>query len=173
MTAAVVAAELPIANSMTGTFRTTPDHLTSRPLSFVVGGDLGGQSYCRRTGEVGYPIFSIMQALSPDFFLFNGDQIYGDDTCKVTGPSNVTGWYNIPGNFPSITDNRINWTNETQLQDVYNEHWEYNRGDLHFKLFYAILLCIHKLMIMKWQMITAVTGHIGLVQLKIEKAFLM
>ena len=133
MTAAAEAAVLPIANSMTGTFRTAPDHLTSRPVSFIVGGDLGGQSYCRRMGEVGYPTFSIMQALSPDFFLFNGDQIYGDDTCKVTGPSNVTGWYNIPGNFPSITDNRISWTNETQLQDVYNKHWEYNRADPHLQ----------------------------------------
>src|SRR5918911_1878464 len=123
-------------DSMIGSFRTAPDHLTSKPVSFIVGGDLGGQNYCRRDGTggiQGYPMFSIMQALSPDFFLFNGVQIYGDYTCTVTSPSNVTGWHNIPGNFPSITDNKINWMNETQLQDVYNKHWEYNRADLHLQ----------------------------------------
>ena len=68
------------SSSIIGTFRTAPDHhlFTSssgggnRSISFVVGGDLGGQSYCRRVGGggvvvvVGYPIFSIMRALSPD-----------------------------------------------------------------------------------------------------------
>ncbi|MGB6629006.1 MAG: alkaline phosphatase D family protein [Nitrososphaeraceae archaeon] len=124
-------------SSMTGTFRTAPDHhlTSSKPVSFVVGGDLGGQSYCRRVGGgvVGYPIFSIMRALSPDFFVFNGDQIYGDNTCSAKGPSNVTGWTNIEGNFPSVTDNKVNWTNQTQLQDVYNKHWEYNRADPHLQ----------------------------------------
>jgi alkaline phosphatase D len=76
-----------------------------------------------------------MQALSPDFFVFNGDQIYGDNECSANGPSNVTGWTNIPGNFPSVTDSKVNWTNQTQLQDVYNKHWEYNRADPHFQSF--------------------------------------
>jgi phosphodiesterase/alkaline phosphatase D-like protein len=48
-----------------------------------------------------------MQSLSPDFFIFNGDQIYGDIACSANGPSNVTGWTNIEGNFPSVTDNKI------------------------------------------------------------------
>ena len=107
--------------------------MTSRPVSFVVGGDLGGQNYCRRAGGEGYPIFSVMQALSPDFFVFNGDQIYGDNACSAKGPSNVTGWHNVPGNFSSVLDNKINWTNQTQLQDVYNKHWEYNRADVHLQ----------------------------------------
>ncbi|HEY7081367.1 MAG TPA: PhoD-like phosphatase N-terminal domain-containing protein, partial [Nitrososphaeraceae archaeon] len=71
-------------DSMIGSFRTAPDHLTSKPVSFIVGGDLGGQNYCRRDGTggiQGYSIFSIMQSLSPDFFIFNGDQIYGDNAC--------------------------------------------------------------------------------------------
>jgi alkaline phosphatase D len=123
-------------DSMIGSFRTAPDHLTSKPISFVVGGDLGGQNYCRRDGTGGiqdYPIFSIMQSLSPDFFIFNGDQIYGDNACSINGPSNVTGWTNIEGNFPSVTDNKVNWNNQTQLQDVYNKHWEYNRADPHLQ----------------------------------------
>ena len=123
-------------DSMLGSFRTAPDNLTSEPVSFVVGGDLGGQNYCRRDGTGGirgYPIFSIMQSLSPDFFIFNGDQIYGDNACSAKGPSNVTGWTNIEGNFRSVTDNKVNWTNQTQLQDVYNKHWEYNRSDPHLQ----------------------------------------
>jgi len=123
-------------DSVIGSFRTAPDHLTSKPISFVVGGDLGGQNYCRRDGTggiQGYPIFSIMQSLSPDFFIFNGDQIYGDNACSINGPSNVTGWSNIVGNFPSVIDNKVNWNNQTQLQDVYNKHWEYNRADPHLQ----------------------------------------
>jgi len=123
-------------DSMIGSFKTAPNHLTIEPVSFVVGGDLGGQNYCRRDGTggiQGYPIFSIMQSLSPDFFIFNGDQIYGDNACSVNGPSNATGWTNIEGNFPSITDNKINWNNQTQLQEVYSKHWEYNRADPHLK----------------------------------------
>ncbi|HVI20815.1 MAG TPA: alkaline phosphatase D family protein, partial [Bacillus sp. (in: firmicutes)] len=119
-------------DSMIGNFRTAPDHLTSKPVSFVVGGDLGGQNYCRRDGTggiQGYPIFSIIQSLSPDFFIFNGDQIYGDNACSINGPSNVIGWTNIEGNFPSVTDNKVNWNNHTQLQDIYSKHWEYNRAD--------------------------------------------
>jgi alkaline phosphatase D len=121
---------------MIGSFRTAPDHLTSKPVSFVIGGDLGGQNYCRRDGTggiQGYPIFSIMQSLSPDFFIFNGDQIYGDNACSINGPSNVTGWTNIEGNFPSVTDNKVNWNNQTQLQDIYSKHWEYNRADPHLQ----------------------------------------
>lgn len=130
------------SDCMIGSFRTAPNHLTStssnsnRPISFVIGGDLGGQSYCRRIG-IGYPIFSIMQALSPDFFIFDGDQIYGDSACFANGPSNVTGWRNIEGNFLSATDNRVNWSNQTQLEDIYNKHWEYNRADPHLQGFFA------------------------------------
>jgi alkaline phosphatase D len=130
---------LPTSDSMIGNFRTAPNHLTSsssstnnRTISFLIGGDLGGQNYCRRDGTggiQGYPIFSIMQSLSPDFFIFNGDQIYGDNACSANGPANVTGWKNIEGNFQSVTDKKVNWNNQTQLQDIYNKHWEYNRAD--------------------------------------------
>jgi alkaline phosphatase D len=132
---------LPPSDSVIGSFRTAPDHLTgsntdNRTISFVVGGDLGGQNYCRRDGTggiQGYPIFSIVQSLSPDFFIFNGDQIYGDIACTADGPSNVTGWKNIEGNFLGIADNKVNWDNQTQLQDIYNKHWEYNRADPHLQ----------------------------------------
>ena len=121
------------SSSITGTFRTSPENSTSKTVRFVIGGDLGGHRYCRRV-DLGYPIFSIIKALSPDFFIFNGDQIYGDDVCPAhQGPEDVVGWYNIQGNFPSITDENVNWSNLSQLQDIYNKHWEYNRADPHIQ----------------------------------------
>lgn len=122
------------SNSIMGTFRTAPDHSTSKPVRFIVGGDLAGQRYCRRI-DLGYPIFSVMKSLSPDFFIFNGDQIYGDNDCSAKGPDNVTGWHNIPGSFPGSTDSDVNWANTSLLQDVYNKHWEYNRADPHLQSF--------------------------------------
>jgi alkaline phosphatase D len=122
-----------VSDSIRGTFRTSPEHSTSKTVSFVIGGDLGGQRYCKRI-DLGYPIFSIMKALSPDFFIFNGDQIYGDDVCPSDqGPQDVIGWHNIQGNFPSVMDNEVNWANLSQLQDIYNKHWEYNRSDRHLQ----------------------------------------
>ena len=121
------------SSSITGTFRTSPDNSTSKTVRFVIGGDLGGHRYCRRV-DLGYPIFSIIKALSPDFFIFNGDQIYADDVCPANqGPEDVVGWYNIQGNFPSVTDEKVNWANLSQLQDIYNKHWEYNRADPHIQ----------------------------------------
>jgi alkaline phosphatase D len=121
------------SSSITGTFRTSPENSTSKTVRFVIGGDLGGHRYCRRV-DLGYPIFSIIKALSPDFFIFNGDQIYGDDVCPAhQGPEDVVGWYNIQGNFPSITDENVNWSDLSQLQDIYNKHWEYNRADPHIQ----------------------------------------
>jgi phosphodiesterase/alkaline phosphatase D-like protein len=30
-------------------------------------------------------------------------------------------------------DKEVNWANLSQLQDIYNKHWEYNRSDRHLK----------------------------------------
>lgn len=76
--------------SVIGHFQTAPDSKQQKEIiSFAVGGDLGGQKYCQRT-ELGYPVFSVIRNLSPDFFIFNGDQIYADGTCPAKGPDNVT-----------------------------------------------------------------------------------
>ena len=138
-----------VSDSVTGTFRTSPQHSTSKTVSFVIGGDLGGQKYCKRI-DMGYPIFSIMKALSPDFFIFNGDQIYGDDVCPAHhGPEDVVGWYNIQGNFPSVMDKEINWANLSQLQDIYNKHWDtIDQIDI-YRVYWKIHHSILKPMIMK------------------------
>ena len=121
-----------VSDSIMGAFRTAPLHSTSKSVSFVVGGDLAGQKYCKRV-DIGYPIFSVIKALSPDFFIFNGDQIYGDNQCPAGGPANITGWHNIGGNFSGSVDPDVNWSNQQQLNDIYNKHWEYNRADSHLQ----------------------------------------
>lgn len=63
-----------------GEFTTWPDPSTSVPLTFAWSGDLGGQDRCRQ-GERGYPIFDTIREQKPDFFIFLGDTIYGDNVC--------------------------------------------------------------------------------------------
>jgi alkaline phosphatase D len=131
-----------VSQKLIGSFTTAPDLKTSETISFVIGGDLGASKQCRRP-EIGYPIFSVMKSLSPDFFIFNGDQIYADNDCPAEGPnpSNIKsghlidfpGWRNIPGDFLSVKDRKVNWTNETQLHNAYLGHWDYNRNDQHLQ----------------------------------------
>ena len=114
--------------SPVGAFRTAPDGADAEPVSFVVGGDLAGQRYCRKAGE-GYRIFSTMQGLAPTFFVANGDMIYADGDCPAEGPDGPGGWENIPGDFPSIADPAVDWTDVPVIEEVYNDHWRYNRAD--------------------------------------------
>jgi len=114
------------------TFRTAPLPDQSRPISFIVGADLGGQTYCRPK-DGGYRIFKPMTALKPDFFIANGDMIYADDHCPERGfePDVVY----IPGGFPSIADRSVDWTNPESLDVIYRDHWKYNRADPAFQEF--------------------------------------
>jgi alkaline phosphatase D len=107
--------------SLTGTFRTAPDSSAPQPVSLIWGGDLGGQSYCRQIGR-GYDIYASMVELSPDFFIANGDMIYADGACPAEGPDGPGGWENIPGNFPSIADSSVDWTDIDLVNDVYLDH---------------------------------------------------
>jgi alkaline phosphatase D len=110
-----------------GMFVTAPASSDSRPVSFVIAADIGGQRYCRNAATGGYAIFGAMQTLSPDFAIFNGDAIYADGDCPVNGGE--AGWVNIPGDFPSIADPAVDWTNVAAVRDVYLKHWRYNRAD--------------------------------------------
>lgn len=67
---------------------TLPDAKRHVPVTFAWSGDLGGQGRCRR-GAPGYPIFDVMRARQPDFFLFLGDTMYGDNLCP--SPPNEPG----------------------------------------------------------------------------------
>lgn len=83
-----------IGPAVYGRFQTAPAAETAAPLSFVFGGCLGGQGYCR-TAE-GWVIFDEMVATQPDFFLLIGDGVYLDTTCKAEGT--------IPGAEGPFTD---------------------------------------------------------------------
>jgi alkaline phosphatase D len=63
-----------------GEFTTLPDAAVSAPVTFAWSGDLGGQDRCRQGGD-GYPIFDEIRRQKPDFFIFLGDTIYGDNVC--------------------------------------------------------------------------------------------
>ena len=71
-----------------GEFTTFPDANSHVPVTVAWSGDLGGQQRCRR-GTAGYPIFDVMRARQPDFFLFLGDTVYADDVCP--SPPNEPG----------------------------------------------------------------------------------
>ncbi len=122
------------SNSVYGTFKTAPPPAFSpSTINFIIGGDLGGQGFCRKTNSQ-YSIFSVMQALNPDFFIFNGDQIYADSFCSEKGPSNVSGWKNINETIPSINSKvSSNWSNYNADYNIYQKHWQYNRNDPHLQ----------------------------------------
>jgi len=115
-----------------GTFRTAPNVGSRTAVSFVWGGDLGGQQYCRQV-EGGYRIFERMLASRPDFFVANGDMIYADNDCPERGP--IPGWTNVPGDFPSVNDAAVDWLDRARVEEVYAAHWRYNRADPAFQAF--------------------------------------
>ncbi len=115
-----------------GMFRTAPAAAESADVSFIWAGDLGGQGYCRQPG-VGYAIFGPMRSFSPDFFVANGDMIYGDHACPEQGP--VAGWRNVRGAFPSVSDPSVDWQDAALVEEIYAAHWLYNRADPAFQAF--------------------------------------
>jgi alkaline phosphatase D len=69
-----------------GSFVTAPAQEQPHDVTFLWGGDLGGQGVCRQPV---YTIFNAMDALAADFFLFGGDTIYADSRCP--SPPNEPG----------------------------------------------------------------------------------
>jgi alkaline phosphatase D len=73
------------AESAIASFRTAPPAHRSMPVRFSWGGDVG-QGLANRPP---FPAFASMAAEQPDFFIFNGDTIYGDGTTPI-GPGATT-----------------------------------------------------------------------------------
>lgn len=97
-----------------GVFGTAPGPASPAPLRFAWLGDVGGQNVCRDEAE-GYPLFGLVEASRPDFWVALGDMIYADGACEPTGAfgnRQVT-----PGVRPSRS-----------LDDFF-AHWRYNRAD--------------------------------------------
>lgn len=120
------------SSSFMGTFKTAPNTaMSGRSISFIVGGDIGGQTFCRELNK-GYSIFEKMIEFSPDFYIQNGDMIYADDDCPKY---RMDGSQNILGNFFGIADPKVEWNNLTKVHEVYLNHWAYNRADPHLQNF--------------------------------------
>jgi alkaline phosphatase D len=74
------------STGLVGSFVTAPAREQPHDVTFLWGGDLGGQGFCRQPA---YTIFHAMDALAADFFLFGGDTIYADSPCP--SPPNAPG----------------------------------------------------------------------------------
>ena len=74
------------AKGVVGSFVTAPAPDQPQHVTFLWGGDLGGQGFCRQPT---YTIFNAMLAQRADFFLFGGDTIYADSPCP--SPPNAPG----------------------------------------------------------------------------------
>mmetsp|Transcript_28194 Transcript_28194/g.60488 ORF Transcript_28194/g.60488 Transcript_28194/m.60488 type:complete len:281 (+) Transcript_28194:619-1461(+) len=118
----------------TGSFKTAPAKDDEVPLKFVWAADLTGQGYGRNpdfevtnvdgeTVKGGYIVFDTMEALEPDFALFQGDMIYADGSIppskEYTNGTEVLGtWTNNPSkDFIAVT------------LDQFRDNWKYNFGD--------------------------------------------
>jgi len=99
----------PVRETDRGQFTTSASSDVPETVTFLWGGDLGGQQRCRLEGS-GYAIFDRMLGTRPAFALLLGDLIYGDDRCP--SPPNVPG-----GDFVAST-----------LEDFRAKH-RYQRGD--------------------------------------------
>jgi alkaline phosphatase D len=120
-----------VSAAVEGTFRTAPSPDSPAAVRFVVGGDVGGHGYCREEAA-GYAFFDRMRELHPDFFVANGDMIYADSSCPE---ERAGGGRNLAGDFPSIDDPAVDWTDAARVREIYLAHWRYNRADPAFQRF--------------------------------------
>lgn len=121
-------------SSVGGSFKTAPAADDAVAVDFVWAADLAGQGYGRNpdfeltnaSGEQvkgGYIVFDTMEALEPDFALFQGDMIYADGPIpkvkEYTNGTEVLGvWMNNPSkDFDAVT------------LDEFRHNWKYNFGD--------------------------------------------
>lgn len=106
-----------VREAATGRFVTASLHDSSEPVTFLWGGDVGGQQRCR-VERSGSAIFDQMLHKRPAFALLLGDLIYGDDRCP--SPPNVPG-----GDFLAST------------LDQFRAKHRYQRGDPALQRFLA------------------------------------
>src|SRR5215813_5900041 len=121
---------------VSGRFKTAPGENEDAAVSFLLGGDTGGQGYCRRPG-IGYSIYSSMRTTNADFYIQNGDGIYADYRCPEKGPE--PGWQNVPGNFVGYSEPNFDWTNRPAVRETIFSHYRYNRSDEHVEKFLSSL----------------------------------
>jgi len=154
------------SSSIIGTFKTAPStSISENSLSFIVGGDIGGQTFCREL-NTGYSIFEKMTKLTPDFYIQNGDMIYADDECPK---QRLDGSQNIPGNFFGIADPQVNWIIKHKFMIFILNIGFTTELILICRTFSKIQLCIANGMIMRFLTTLEQIGLIGIMKTKIER----
>lgn len=130
--------------SAEGSFRTAPAADEEIAFNFVWVADLAGQGYGRNPdfeitnidGEVvkgGYIVFDTMEALEPEFALFQGDMIYADNA--IPPVKTIEPALGVPEAY--------NWTNNPSKDfvavslDEFRDNWKYNHGDEKMQSFLA------------------------------------
>ncbi len=117
-----------------GQFRTVSR--TSRDVTFLWSGDLGGQGYGINPDIGGYRIFEAMKGLDADFYICNGDNIYADDPIPPTiAMPDGTTWRNV-------TTEEKSKVAETLAE--YRGNYRYNMLDDNLRAFYASLAQIQQ-----------------------------
>ena len=112
---------------LTGHFRTVPRR--ARDVSFLWSGDLGGQGWGIDLSRGGYRIFNAMNALDPDFFIHNGDNVYADDPFEAQQAlPDGTFWNNITTPEKSKV---------AETLDEFRGQYKYNLLDENLRAFYA------------------------------------
>jgi alkaline phosphatase D len=130
--------------STEGSFKTAPAADQEVPFNFVWVADLAGQGYGRnpdfevahvdgKTIKGGYAVFETMQALEPEFALFQGDMIYADGA--IPPVKTIEAAQGVPQAY--------NWTNNPSKDFVavtlqeFRDNWKYNFGDEKMQSFLA------------------------------------
>ena len=130
--------------SVEGSFKTAPSPDDEVAFNFVWVADLAGQGWGRNPdfeltnaqGETvrgGYIVFDTMEALEPEFALFQGDMIYADNAIPPVKTVEVA--LGVPEAY--------NWTNNPSKDFVavtlpeFRDNWKYNFGDEKMQSFLA------------------------------------
>ena len=98
-----------------GSFRTAPEPADATAVRFVFGGDVAGQNVCRDQ-QVGLPMFRVIDAVDPDFFIALGDMVYADNDCEAVGRY---GNEQVPLILPGAALSR----------EAFDQRWAYVRSD--------------------------------------------
>ncbi len=114
-----------------GRLKTAPLAEDRAAVTLLVGGDLGGQGWCRP--PEGYGIFQAMRGLRPDLAILNGDMIYADGSCPPTAPDGSANVQLDEGHPQDIRG--VDWTDPAATRRALDGWWAYHRADPQLQAF--------------------------------------
>lgn len=108
-----------------GRLKTAPLPEDPSAVRLLVGGDLGGQGWCRPTD--GYAIFDAMSERDADLAILNGDMIYADNDCPPQAPDGSSNVQAAAGHPVDIRT--VDWTDAVATRSALDDWWAYHRAD--------------------------------------------